>query len=90
MMNMPILLSCVITGMTKKTYIDSVIRGIHNSLSHCKDNIDVRLLLSIDRRQSMPEAYETLQLASEYTTVDYMQGKVVGIDLSGDPMVMTI
>jgi adenosine deaminase len=74
------------TGMTKKTYIDSVIRGIHNSLSHCKDNIDVRLLLSIDRRQSMPEAYETLQLASEYTTVDYMQGKVVGIDLSGDPM----
>ena len=48
-----------------------------------------RLLLSIDRRQNLPEASDTVKLAQEYalSSSALEQGKVVGIDLSGDPNV---
>ena len=46
--------------------------------------------MSIDRRQSIVEASDTVQLAVEYSG-DISSGhhaKVVGIDLSGDPQVL--
>lgn len=49
-----------------------------------------RLLLSIDRRQSIDEAMDTVLLAEKYSTMPSCgedQVKVVGIDLSGDPRV---
>ena len=47
-----------------------------------------RFLLSIDRRQSVSEAEDTVELAIEYK--DKYDGLVVGVDLSGDPKVSKI
>ena len=49
--------------------------------------ISYRFLLSIDRRQSIKEAENTIDLAIEYR--EKFKGLVVGIDLSGDPNVST-
>ena len=56
---------------------------------HCSFFLGDRLLLSIDRRQSIPEASDTVKLAQEYAQSSSVleQGRVVGIDLSGDPNV---
>lgn len=47
-----------------------------------------RLLLSVDRRRSIEDAKETVELAETYmrNPGDH-KVKVVGIDLSGDPSV---
>lgn len=47
-----------------------------------------RLLLSVDRRKSIDDAKETVELAEMYmkNPGDH-KAKVVGIDLSGDPSV---
>lgn len=59
------------------------------AITYCKVNYFIyRLLLSIDRRQSINEAYDTISLATEYHNTASSQGRVVGIDLSGDPKVM--
>jgi hypothetical protein len=49
----------------------------------------IRLLLSIDRRKSIEDAKETVELAETYmkTPAGDHKAKVVGIDLSGDPSV---
>ena len=47
-----------------------------------------RLLLSIDRRQSLEEALDTVEMTAEYQQKG--DGVVVGIDLSGDPTVCYI
>ena len=44
------------------------------------------LLLSIDRRGSVVDAYDTVELALKYSKNDH-HAQVVGIDLSGDPKV---
>lgn len=75
------------TGMTKSSYVESVLCGIDRALSECITTIHVRLLLSIDRRQSVSEAMETVELAVAYSKQTYHQARVVGIDLSGDPTV---
>ena len=51
-----------------------------------------RLLLSIDRRQSVAEAMDTVQLAVEYSNrvSSKHHSRVVGIDLSGDPKVCIV
>ena len=46
-----------------------------------------RLLLSIDRRSSVEEAREAVELAEQYSKFDHHHVKVVGVDLSGDPSV---
>ena len=51
-----------------------------------------RLLLSIDRRQSVEEAMDTVHLAVEYNSHVSSEHytRVVGIDLSGDPKVRVV
>ncbi|CAF4498058.1 unnamed protein product, partial [Rotaria magnacalcarata] len=44
-----------------------------------EDKICSRLVLSIDRTQTLEQAMETLKLAEKY------RAQVVGLDLSGDP-----
>ncbi|CAH2053071.1 unnamed protein product [Thlaspi arvense] len=48
-----------------------------------RKKIYVRLLLSIDRRETTESAMETVKLALEMRN----EGVVVGIDLSGNPLV---
>ncbi|XP_040198727.1 adenosine deaminase-like protein [Rana temporaria] len=72
------------TGMTKRSYVETVLEGI----KQCKEeevDIDVRFLLAIDRRGGPTVAKETVKLAEEYfhATNDL----VLGLDLSGDPRV---
>lgn len=70
------------TGMTKKTYVESVLEGIKQSKRENLD-IDVRYLISIDRRGGPLVAKETVKLAEEFFLST--EGTVLGLDLSGDP-----
>ncbi|KAK4755064.1 hypothetical protein SAY87_008821 [Trapa incisa] len=89
-------------GMTKHSYMEAVIKGLravttvdvdfgcHEMESDASDvcigsprkKIYIRLLLSIDRRESTASAMETVKLAMEMKELG-----VVGIDLSGHPLV---
>ncbi|KAL2643694.1 hypothetical protein R1flu_011281 [Riccia fluitans] len=80
-------------GMSKRSYVEAVLAGFeaaevsYNTKeedSRSKHLMQVRLLLSIDRRESTEEAMETVELAWELRC----RG-VVGIDLSGDPVIGT-
>ncbi|XP_060891641.1 adenosine deaminase-like protein [Labrus mixtus] len=72
------------TGLTKKRYIETVIKAIQQSKSDGLD-IDVRFLVAIDRRNGTEVAIETVKLAEEFMLRS--DGLVVGLDLSGDPTV---
>ncbi|XP_043557098.1 adenosine deaminase-like protein [Chiloscyllium plagiosum] len=72
------------TGMTKKSYVEAIIEAI----KQCKQegvDIDVKFLLSIDRRRGPVVAMETVKLAEEFFAST--DGLIVGVDLSGDPAV---
>lgn len=68
--------------MTKKQYIDAVIKAIEISQEKLPD-LSVKLLLSLDRKSSVENAENTLELALEYarTHPDILKG----LDVSGDP-----
>ncbi|GAA6224044.1 adenosine deaminase-like protein [Lates japonicus] len=72
------------TGLTKKKYIETVIRAIQLCKNEGLD-IDVRFLVAIDRRNGEKVAMETVELAEEFLMSS--DGLVVGLDLSGDPTV---
>ncbi|KAK0646638.1 hypothetical protein B0T16DRAFT_166644 [Cercophora newfieldiana] len=70
-------------GLTKSDYVRTVLATIaqfENAQSQ-PHAMHTRLILSIDRRNSLPDALETVRLAAEFAS----QG-VVGLDLCGDPM----
>ncbi|XP_055011068.1 adenosine deaminase-like protein isoform X1 [Boleophthalmus pectinirostris] len=72
------------TGLTKRRYIETVIKAIQQCKKERVD-IDVRFLVAIDRRNGSQVAMETVQLAEEFFLSS--DGLVIGIDLSGDPTV---
>uniref|UniRef100_A0A2R9BSF2 N6-Methyl-AMP deaminase n=1 Tax=Pan paniscus TaxID=9597 RepID=A0A2R9BSF2_PANPA len=72
------------TGMTKKTYVESILEGIKQSKQENLD-IDVRYLIAVDRRGGPLVAKETVKLAEEFFLST--EGTVLGLDLSGDPTV---
>ncbi|EYC36590.1 hypothetical protein Y032_0879g2826 [Ancylostoma ceylanicum] len=66
--------------MTKRAYIEALIDGIdEGSREH---GLVTRLLLSIDRRQSVEEAEHTVDMAAAEPS-----GLIVGIELSGNPSI---
>ncbi|XP_054523443.1 adenosine deaminase-like protein isoform X3 [Pan troglodytes] len=72
------------TGMTKKTYVESILEGIKQSKQENLD-IDVRYLIAVDRRGGPLVAKETVKLAEEFFLST--EGTVLGLDLSGDPTI---
>uniref|UniRef100_A0A8C3VNL6 N6-Methyl-AMP deaminase n=1 Tax=Catagonus wagneri TaxID=51154 RepID=A0A8C3VNL6_9CETA len=72
------------TGMTKKTYVESILEGIKQSKEENVD-IDVRYLISVDRRGGPSAAKENVKLAEEFFLST--EGIVLGLDLSGDPTI---
>ena len=68
-------------GMSKRSYVEAVLAGLDAAReAGGAEATLVRLLLSIDRRESAGSAMETVELAAE------MKARgVVGIDLSGVP-----
>ncbi|XP_062483073.1 adenosine deaminase-like protein isoform X1 [Pezoporus occidentalis] len=70
------------TGMTKRMYVETVLEGI----KQCKEeglDIDVRLLIAINRRCGPAVAKQTVKLAEKFLLST--DGVVVGLDFSGDP-----
>lgn len=70
------------TGMTEKTYVESILEGIKQSKEENLD-IDVRYLIAIDRRGGPSVAKETVKLAQEFFLS--AEDTVLGVDLSGAP-----
>ncbi|XP_042333257.1 adenosine deaminase-like protein [Sceloporus undulatus] len=70
------------TGMTKRTYLEAVLEGIRQCREDDLD-IDVRFLVSVDRRAGPTVAKETVKLAEEFLLST--DGVVVGLDFSGNP-----
>ncbi|CAG8490950.1 2135_t:CDS:2 [Scutellospora calospora] len=68
-------------GMTKDSYVRTV-TSIIQKFPHSECDIIVRLILSINRRSTLEEAMEILNLA-----IKYKEFGVVGVDLCGDPKV---
>ena len=65
--------------MSKRSYVEAVLAGLHATAAAEGGGTLVRLLLSIDRREGAASAMETVELAAE------LQGRgVVGVDLSGE------
>lgn len=58
------------TGMTRVTYVESVLRAIHDCAGEDLD-IVVRLLLAIDRRGTVEMAQHTVDLALKYRLYNY-------------------
>lgn len=71
--------------MTKSSYVEHVLAAIRNAVSSDDVNIIVRLMLAIDRRMNVKDIEEVLKLAQFHASQS--DGIVVGLDLSGDPMV---
>ena len=74
-------------GITKKSYMDAVLDGIDASVCGKRGGdgtgaITVRLIASVDRRETTAEAIATVELAASLR-----HRGVVGIDLSGNPSV---
>lgn len=72
------------TGMTKRSYLAAVLEEIRAS-NESNSTIDVRLLVSIDRRKGVQDALDTLEIVEEFKGV--FGPLIVGIDVSGDPAV---
>ena len=65
--------------MSKRSYVEAVLAGLDAArTAGGADATLVRLLLSIDRRESAADAMETVELAAGLS-----ERGVVGIDLSG-------
>jgi adenosine deaminase len=76
-----------IAGITKENYVAIVLNAIHNFSSSAQnkqaageDKLHTKLILSIDRKNTLDEALEVVALAAKHRD----QG-VVGIDLCGNP-----
>ncbi|EGF79528.1 hypothetical protein BATDEDRAFT_20019 [Batrachochytrium dendrobatidis JAM81] len=66
--------------VSKRTYIEACLAGTKDAIEMLKGAIQVRWILSLDRRHSLEDGLETVQLAKEF-----MDQGVVGVDLCGEP-----
>ncbi|MCO5588559.1 hypothetical protein L7F22_042516 [Adiantum nelumboides] len=68
-------------GLDKRAYIEAVLQGIEEHRRLAKDGACIaRLILSIDRKDPVTVAEDTVNLA-----IEYGNRGVVGLDLCGDP-----
>ncbi|XP_071844424.1 N6-Methyl-AMP deaminase-like isoform X2 [Apostichopus japonicus] len=75
------------TGLTRRTYIETVLKEIKQS-NYESNGILTRFLLSIDRKVPLPVMGEVVKLAEEFHTSS--EGLLVGLDLSGDPFTTNV
>lgn len=68
------------SGLSKTEYVQAVLDTI-KKFEESNDRMHTRLILSVDRRNTLAEAMEVVQLCRRFAD----QG-VVGIDLCGDPL----
>ena len=70
---------CMLSAMTRESYVQAVLSCLE---LFTQDEIIVKLILGVDRRNSLEEAMETVDLA-----IKYQQMGIVGVDLCGNPSV---
>jgi adenosine deaminase len=68
-------------GIDKTKYVDLVLGSIEEFERNENRKMKTKLILSVDRRNTLDEAFEVIDLAKRY----HCRG-VVGVDLCGDPM----
>jgi adenosine deaminase len=83
------------SGLTKMDYVAAVHAAIHEHEEHSttasvniddmRRSIQVRLILSIDRKMTAEQADEVVDLAIAYSQPQSSPGYVVGVDLCGNP-----
>lgn len=61
--------------MTKESYVDTVLSAVEN----IKENIIVKVILSIDRKSTLEEAMETVNIA-----ISMKHRNIVGVDMCGN------
>jgi adenosine deaminase len=71
-----------LTKMSKEDYIEAVLEAMNETMARSQHRIIAKLILSINRAQSLEEAIDTVQLA-----LRFKHKGVVGIDFSGNPNV---
>ncbi|KIW03755.1 adenosine deaminase, variant [Verruconis gallopava] len=71
--------------ISRRRYVETVLSAIEEYERNKDNRMRTRLILSIDRRNSLAQAKETVDIALEFQS----RG-VVGIDLCGDPSVTSI
>ncbi|CAG8628415.1 3362_t:CDS:2 [Paraglomus brasilianum] len=69
--------ACLESAMTRESYVQAVLSCLE---LFTQDEIIVKLILGVDRRNSLEEAMETVDLA-----IKYQQMGIVGVDLCGNP-----
>lgn len=69
------------TGLTKRSYISTLLDVIQKHNSNVNNTMLVRFLPSIDRGRSVDEAWDTLKVVEEFLD----SGLIPGIDFSGNP-----
>ncbi|KAK3333336.1 hypothetical protein B0T19DRAFT_123191 [Cercophora scortea] len=67
-------------GLTKAQYVQTILDAIASYEAEPDSTLHTRLILSVDRRNTLPEAREVLSLCRQFQPAG-----VVGIDLCGDP-----
>lgn len=70
-------------NMTKREYIKAMINGVEECESK-NLKIKVKLIISINRKESLESAEENVDLALEFARL--YPNIIVGIDVSGDPL----
>ena len=75
---------------TRAEYVEAIVAGVREAEAEAEaaataPGIVVRLLLSIDRSDTLDAAEEIVALAAEYASPDLHGGIVVGVDFSGNP-----
>lgn len=68
------------TGVTKENYVKTVLDLFHAHNSNSHNSMRVFLILSVDRRNTIAQANEVIDLA-----IKHQSDGVVGVDLCGDP-----
>ncbi|KAH7377835.1 hypothetical protein BKA66DRAFT_151365 [Pyrenochaeta sp. MPI-SDFR-AT-0127] len=68
------------TGVSKENYVKTVLRILNAHNDKDENTMRAFLILSIDRRNTIEEAEEVVDLA-----IKYQSAGVVGLDLCGDP-----
>ncbi|CAO2655424.1 Nn.00g104880.m01.CDS01 [Neocucurbitaria sp. VM-36] len=68
------------TGVTKENYVETVLKMLKAHNDNNENTMRAFLILSIDRRNSIAEAEEVVELATKYRSAG-----VCGVDLCGDP-----
>jgi adenosine deaminase len=77
---------CEETGMTMDSYIGLVNETARKWNYRDRTDIEVSIILSIDRRMSAKQAMQVVDLAIEYQQrPDNPDGQIVGLDLCGNP-----